>query len=124
MTVQFVEIAGQKLAMVPVGEYEQLIEAAEDRADIVAAAAAEARRQAGEEYVPLEIADRLIAGENPLRVWRTYRGMSLEELGVAVGRQPSFVSKLERGTNEGGVRLWASLARALNVSIDDLIPAG
>lgn len=121
MTVQFIEIAGQKLAMIPVMEYEQLIEAAEDRADIVAAAAAEAKREAGEEYVPKDVVDRLLAGENPLRVWRTYRNLSLDELGEIVGRQSSFLSKLERGENEGGVRLWVSLAKALGVSLEDLV---
>lgn len=122
MTVQVVQIGDQKIAMLPIAEYEELIAAAEDCADGSAAAKAEARRELGEEYIPGHIVDRLVAGENPLRVWRTYRGLSLEELGEKVGRQSSFLSKLERGANEGGVRLWAALARALDVSLEDILP--
>lgn len=122
MTAQFVQIGEQKIAMLPLAEYELLLSAAEDHADVAAAAKAQARREMGEEYVPSSVVDRLLAGENPLRVWRTHRGLSLDELGKMVGRQSSFLSKLERGANEGGVRLWASLAQALKVSLDDILP--
>lgn len=121
MTVQFVEIDGQKIALLPAGEFEKLAEAAEYRADMSAAIDAQARRDAGEEYLPQDMADRLLDGENPLRVWREYRGLSLDQLGEKVGRQASFLSKLERGASEGGVRLWVALAAALDVAVDDLV---
>lgn len=123
MTEQFVEIAGQQMVMLSRPEFEKLAAAAENYADIEAAVFAQQRREAGEEYVPVELVDRLMAGENPLKVWREYRGLTLEGLGVLVGRQGSMISKLEKGRNEGGIKLWQALAKALSVDLDDLIEA-
>lgn len=122
MTVQFVEIAGQKMAMLPMADYERLLEIAEDRADIAAAIAAEKRRDAGEEYVPIELIDRIIAGESPLRVWRKYRGMTLDQLAVATGARQSTLSQIENGKAQGKPALWRALATTLDVAVDDIIP--
>ncbi len=122
MTVQIVKIAGQKIAMLPFEEYRKLMDVAEDKADEQAADALAARRDAGEEYLPVELADRIMDGENPLRVWRTYRGFTQGQLGQEVNRQAAFISKLESGEAEGGVGLWARLADALGVTIEDIAP--
>ena len=122
MTAQFVEIAGEQMVMLTRREFERLAEAAENYADIEAAVEAQRRREAGEEYVPIELVDRLMAGESPLKVWREYRGLTLEALGDLVGRQGSMISKLEKGRNEGGIKLWQALAEALKIDLDDLLP--
>ena len=57
MTVQISEISGQKTAILPVADDDRLTEIAEDRADEMAAEAAERRRTDGEEYVPSEMVD-------------------------------------------------------------------
>ena len=123
MTVQQIEIAGQQMVLLTRQEFERLAEAAENYADVEAAVLAEQRREAGEEYVPVELVDRLIAGESPLKVWREYRGLTLDALGAMVGRKGSMISKLEKGRNEGGIKLWQALATALRVDLDDLLPA-
>lgn len=122
MGAQIVEIAGQKMAMLPIEDYERLLELAEDRADILAAERAEERRLAGEEYVPAEMVNRILDGENPVRVWRQYRGMTLEQLAKAVGFSVSYLSDLERGNRRGNPTMWRGLAKALHVSIDDILP--
>ena len=103
-------------------EFERLTEAAENYADIEAAVMAQARREAGEEYFPSDLVDRLMEGESPLKVWREYRGLTLDELGQRVNRQGSMISKLEKGRAEGGVKLWRDLAKVLCVDLDDLVP--
>lgn len=123
MTEQFVEIAGQQMVLLTRPEFDKLATAAENYADIEAAVSAQQRREAGEEYVPMELVDRLLGGESPLKVWREYRGFTLEGLGELVGRQGSMISKLEKGRNEGGIKLWQALAKALSVDLDDLIEA-
>lgn len=122
MTVQIVEIAGQKMALLPVTDYERLLDLAEDRADALAAAAAEQRRLAGEEYLPAEMVDRLLAGESQLKVWRRHRGMTLAQLSAEVGIRPSFLSDIENGNRRGKPGLWRKLAEALRVSADDILP--
>ena len=124
MTVQIVEIAGQKMAMLPVADYERLIDLAEDKADIFAAFESENRRKEGEEYLSAEMVDRILSGESALKVWRKYRSLSLEELGFAVGVTKGFLSQIENGISRGSPSLWRKLAEALKVSADDILPEG
>lgn len=122
MTAQFVEIAGAQMVLLSRAEFDRLNEAAEHYSDIVAAVEAQQRKEEGEEYVPAEVVRQLLDGENPLKVWRKYRGMTLDALAEAVGRQGSFISKLEKGKAEGGIKLWKDIAVALRVDLDDLLP--
>lgn len=122
MTAQIIEIAGQKMAMLPVADYERLLDMVEDRADGLAAAQAAERRRAGEEYISSELLDRIMAGENPLRVWRKYRGISQIELATIAGVTNMTVSRLERGEQETGAKNWRALAEALSVDVDDIMP--
>ena len=122
MTVQFIEIAGQKMAVLPEAEYRSLAEIAEDRADAEAAERAEARRLAGEEYVPAALVERLVNGEAGLLVWREYRGLSQQELGNRVGLSKMTISSLERGTRDTSSKNWRALAETLSVDVDDILP--
>lgn len=122
MSVQIVEIAGQKMAMLPVADYERLVDIVEDKADATAAADAERRRSEGEEYLPSEMVDSILGGESALRVWRKFRGMSQTQLGSLVSVVPSFISEIEKGNRRGSPQLWRALADALKVSADDILP--
>lgn len=122
MTVQFIEIAGEKLAVLPLAQYEQLLEAIEDQEDIAAAGQAAKRRAEGEEYVPGEMVHRLVDGENALRVWREYRNMSLTQLAQRAGVNKSTLSLLENDKAHGRPATWRALADALKVTVDDILP--
>lgn len=122
MTVQIVEVSGQKLAMLPMEDYQRLVDIAEDKYDALAAEAAEERRQQGEEYLPADLIDRIISGESALRVWRKYRGMTLDQLAEKTGTQKSMLSQIENGKTQGKAALWRALAEALDVSADDILP--
>jgi len=121
MAVQFIDVGGQKLAVMPIADYDRLVGEAEDRADAQAAVNAEARRKAGEEYLPAEMVDLLLAGESPLRVWRKHRGMTLEQLGAQAGISHVYVSQIETGQRAGTARVWQKLAGALGVDLDDIL---
>lgn len=122
MTVQIIEIAGQKMAMLPIADYQRLLDVVENKTDAVAALDAEQRRLAGEEYLPADLIDRILAGESPLHVWRKHRGMTLVQLGERAGCGSGHLSRIETGERGGTVDLWVKLADALNVSVEDLIP--
>ena len=122
MSVQFIEIDGRKMAVLPVDDYERLMEAVEDQEDIAAAERAERRRAAGEEYVPSEMVDRLIDGENALRVWRQYRQLTIGRLAEQSGINKATISLLENGKAYGRPATWRSLADALRVTVDDILP--
>ena len=122
MTAQHIEISGEPMVLLSRAEFSRLAEAAEHYGDIVAAVDAQKRKEAGEEYIPADVVAKLVSGENPLRVWRKHRGLTLQQLGERVGRQLACISKLEQGHTKGDVTLWRALADALNVGLDDLIP--
>ncbi|MEO5598313.1 MAG: helix-turn-helix transcriptional regulator [Novosphingobium sp.] len=123
MSVQFIEIGGQKMAMLPLDEFHRLRDACEDQADLRDAALAELRMTEGEEYLPAALVDQLLAGENALRVWRKHRGMTLEGLSNATGVVKSMLSNIENGKRSGTAATWRALAAALNVTVDDILPA-
>lgn len=90
----------------------------EDRAAVDAIQAKLARGE--EEFVPAAVVDRLLAGENPLRVWREHRCLTIATLAELSGVDPGALSTIESGHSEGAVEPLASLATALNVEPRDL----
>ena len=123
MTVQIVEIGGQKIAMLPADEFERLVEQLEDRADDAAARRAEQRRSAGtEEYIPFELVNAIVNGENALRVWRKHRGLTQEQLAAKAEVRLSTVSEIENGKAQGKPSIWRAFATILDVSVDEILP--
>ncbi len=109
---------GETLVVLPLAEYERLI----DKADVAKADRIMADIAAGrEEVVPAKIARRLIAGENKIKVWRTHRGLSGRDLSAGVDISASFLSQLERGKKEGSVSVMKKIAAALRVDLDDIV---
>lgn len=103
-------------------EYDRLRSAAEDLADLLAYDRAKARLASGEdEMVPAEYADRLLDGENPLRVWRDLRGLTQQALADAAGVNRVQIADIEAGRKTGSVETVARLARALNIDMEDLL---
>ena len=123
MTVQFLEIAGRRMAVMPEEEYQRLCESIEETADVRAAVAAEDRARHGEEYVPATLIDRIAAGEPPLRVWREYRGFSPQALSELAGVAALTIMGIETERRDAGSRDWQRLASALAVDVDDILPA-
>jgi DNA-binding XRE family transcriptional regulator len=118
MSVNFVERDGQRFALVPAEIYERMLDDLDDLDDIRAYDAAKAKAQ---EFVPAAIADRLIAGENPVRVWREYRGLTPTVLAERVGITPPYLSQLEHDRRRASHVVLRRLATALQVDIDDLV---
>ncbi|MFL9828281.1 helix-turn-helix transcriptional regulator [Rhodoplanes sp. SY1] len=113
--------SGDRLAVIPLEEYERLTEAAEDAADVRAYDAAKSRIAAGEdEAIPAAFANRILDGENKVRVWREFRGMTVKDLAAAAGITAAYLSQIETGTRDGSIATFKKIAAALKVSIDDI----
>ncbi len=108
-------------AVIEYSEYERLMAVAEDAADVAALEALDADES--EEYLPDEMVGRLVAGENPIRVWREHRGMTGRDLADAVDVRQSYISQIETGKREGSIDLHRRIAAALGITLDDLYPA-
>jgi DNA-binding Xre family transcriptional regulator len=102
---------------------EALVRQVEDAVDAAQLREAEARVGAGEdEYLPIEITRRLMAGEVPVRVWREHRGLSAHALADRGGISAAYLSQIETGKKPGSFDAMAKLARALGVAMEDLEP--
>jgi ribosome-binding protein aMBF1 (putative translation factor) len=113
---------GERMVVLPLKEYELLCEAAEDLADIQAFDEVKQRLEKGEdELVPAKFADRIIDGENPVRVWREFRGLSIKELASKAEISAAFLSQIEGGSREGSITTMKALAKALSLALDDLV---
>jgi DNA-binding XRE family transcriptional regulator len=73
------------------------------------------------EFVPIAIADRLIAGENGIKVWREYRKLTQAALAKAAAINKPYLSQLESGKWAPSVDVLKKLAAGLQVDVDDLI---
>lgn len=90
----------------------------QDIQDYDAAKAALARGD--EELVPGELVDALLNDENPIKVWRTYRGMTRRQLAEQACISVPYLAQLETNKRNGSLEILAAIARALNVTIEDL----
>ena len=76
-----------------------------------------------EERIPVETVDRLLEGENPIRVWRKYRGLTQRTLATRVGINTAYLSQIETGKRGGSSKVLRAIAKALAVDLDDIVPA-
>ncbi|MBY3472091.1 helix-turn-helix domain-containing protein [Rhizobium laguerreae] len=121
-TVQYIETAaGERLAVIPEAEYLRMIEALEDRLDVEAAREILARIKDGtEEVIPAEFVNRLLDGENTVKVWREFREMTVDELAEKAGIGVSDLSAIETSECDGSFGSIKKIAAALRVSVDEL----
>jgi DNA-binding XRE family transcriptional regulator len=88
----------------------------EDAIDIALAQAA-----MKEEAIPWDVAKRMVNGENPIKVYRQYRGLKQKALAEMVGTKPVYISQIETGAANPSLKLVGKIAKALDVTIDDLV---
>ena len=122
MNVQVIEKDGQvEWAVIPYHEYQKMLDAMEMLEDIRAYDEAKANLQAGAETIPSQVVYALLDGENPLRVWREYRGLTQQQLAAKAGISKPYLSQLETGKRNGTTEVLKKLAQALEVDLEDLI---
>ena len=115
MNIQYLEDG--KLAVIPTVDLERLIALAEDAEDLKALNSVNPE----EETYPQELVEKLINTDNPLAVWREYRGITQEKLGKASGIAQGYIAQIEKGTKNGSADTLKKLAVALNISLDELV---
>lgn len=110
-----------EMVTIPREEYDRLRAAAEDLADLRAYDSAKAALTSGEEeLIPSAMANRLLNGENPLRVYRDLRALTQAALAKKAGVNRVTIAEIETGRKNGSVTTLRALADALGVKLDDL----
>jgi len=81
--------------------------------------AVKARLAGGDdELIPLELSERRLNGESPLRIWREFRSFMQEELGRKAKVSRALISTIETKRKSGSVQTWKKLCAVLDVSWD------
>lgn len=113
--IQRVELAGTPYVLLPEDAYEELRDMAEART--VRSAIAD-----GEETYPDAVVSALLDGENPVRVFRRWRGLKAADLARASGLGPAYLSEIETGRKTGSARALKAIAATLDVDMALLVP--
>lgn len=122
MNVQTIDRDGKpEYVVLPWADYQVLLDAAEDAIDGALLDAFRKKLAAGEdETVPAAVVDALLAGANPIKVWREYRGLTQDALAARAGISKAYLCQIETGKREGAIKTLRALAAALGVTVDDL----
>lgn len=122
MTVRFQKTDKGEIAILPRKEYETLVaKAAEADEDAgTARIVARARRDvaAGAPLIPMEVAERIASGENPIKVMREWRDMTQMHLSHRTNLGQGYISDLESGRRKGTVAALKVIAEALHVPLE------
>lgn len=118
MELNTIVLNNKKYVLVDENRYRDMLDIVEDK---ITAEQLKAFAQADEgERLPHEMVKRLCE-ENPLRVWREYRGFSGRKLAEAAGISSAYLSDIEKGKKDGSVAVLKRLAEILRVDVDDII---
>ena len=121
--VQVIEKDGKpEWAIIPYETYIKLVEEAEMLQDIRDYDSVKAAIERGEEeLIPGDVVYAILDGENPIKVWREYRGLSQQQVANMIGISTSYLSQIEAGKRTGSTEVLAAIAKALDVTLDDIV---
>lgn len=123
MNAQIIEKNGKpEWAVIPYGEFikiQEILEDAEDIKDI------EENLKAIEEnreiIIPGEVTFAIIDGTHPIRAWREYKNMRINELAKKIGISGSYLSQIENGKRNPTIKTLKAIASALDIEPETLI---
>jgi len=123
MNAQIIEKNGKpEWAVIPYGEFikiQEILEDAEDIKDI------EENLKAIEEnreiIIPGEVTFAIIDGTHPIRAWREYKNMRINELAKKIGISGSYLSQIENGKRNPTIETLKNIASALDIEPEILI---
>ncbi|KGU99608.1 helix-turn-helix domain-containing protein [Burkholderia pseudomallei] len=118
--VQFIEQDGHRaFAVVPIELWDRVKDLIEDLEDD--ALFAQAKASDDGHRIPAAVLDAELAGDHPVRAWRTHRRMTQDALAAAAGISKPYLSQIETRQRVGTRDVLAKIASVLTVPLDALI---
>jgi DNA-binding XRE family transcriptional regulator len=114
-----VEKEGKSYVQMPYEDYESLLERLEDAEDICTIREA---ISSDEEKIPFELVKKEMNGENPVKIYREYRGLTQQQLANKSGVNRVYITQIENGKKPGSVNAYKALSKTLNIDMEILIP--
>ena len=122
MTVRFKMTNKGEVAILARKDYEALVAKAQETDEDIGTTrlVARARKEiaAGMPLIPKEIVDRIVAGENALRVVREWRGKTQLYISYKTNIGQGYISDLESGRRKGTTEALKKMADVLKVPLD------
>jgi hypothetical protein len=114
-----------EVSVLPRKDYEGLTaeahEADEDSGTEQLVARARNEIAVGAPLIPKQVVDRIVAGENALRVLREWRRVTQLHLSSRTGIGQGYISDIENGRRKGTGAALKTIAEALDVPVDLLV---
>jgi DNA-binding XRE family transcriptional regulator len=76
-----------------------------------------------DELIPSEVVYAILDGENAIKVWREYRGLSQHEVAENAGISVPYLSQLETNKRKGSLEVLSAIAKVLKVSLENIVPS-
>lgn len=117
--IQFIERDGKReFAVIPIELFERLSAALEDADDM---ALFDAARAADDGFrIPAAVANAILDGEQPVKVWREHRALTQEMLAAKAGISKAFLCQIETRKRVGALKTLRAIADALAISVNEL----
>jgi DNA-binding XRE family transcriptional regulator len=76
-----------------------------------------------DELIPGEVVNAILDGKNAIKTWREFRGMAQQEVAEKAGISVPYLSQLETNKRKGSVEVLSAVAKALKVSLEQVVPS-
>jgi len=106
-----------EFVILPYKEYKKLISSLEDFKDIQEV---KEHVQNQSETFPMDVVLALSKGENPIKVYRKYRGLSQVTLAKKINVSKQYISQLESGKRDGTVPVLKAISKTLGIDLEDI----
>lgn len=100
-------VTNEPLVIMPLSEYNDLKKMA-----------VESIEKGAEELFPVDILDRVLNGESPIRIFREYRKMSVSKLAEMCGLTQPAISHYESGVRQPSKETFEKIAHSLSVDAE------
>ncbi|MGE3920406.1 MAG: helix-turn-helix domain-containing protein [Gammaproteobacteria bacterium] len=104
--------------VLPFDEYEKMLEILSEVNDMETIQLALADTK---ERFPLELVEKIAAGNNAIKIFREYRGISQNELAEKIGVTRQYIYQIENGERVGTTKVLKKIASVLSVDLDELV---
>ena len=115
MDIQTLTLEGKEFVILPRDEFEDMVDTASAKKILADVSSGK------EELIPSNVVKALIAGGNPVRIWRKHRELSAVLLAQMTGLSAAYISEIENNKKTGSISAMKKIAAALRVDIDDLV---
>jgi DNA-binding XRE family transcriptional regulator len=80
-----------------------------------------ALERGNDELIPSEVIYAILDGENAIKVWREYRGISQQQVAENAGISVPYLSQLETNKRKGSLEVLSAIAKVLKVSLENIV---